>query len=195
LTLAEDATSLQAFYANGAFQGDFPMGAIHLFVATRFAASASGAFALALLLSVMSGVALAQITGTVNPSPAPAGPSVKEDVPPGGCMPIGLTASGEIVFPIQCRELIERQRGKTVEQNPAAAEEKPAVKQSEGVVPEVSNPVINPVETVPLPKKRVEHAPRERASRPDDGDCQHFKSYDPGSGTYTGYDGQRRSCR
>jgi BA14K-like protein len=110
-------------------------------------------------------------------------------------MPIGLTASGEIVFPIQCRELIERQRGKAVEQNPAAAEEKPAAKQSEGVVPEVRNPVISPVETVPLPKKRVEHAPRERASRPDDGDCQHFKSYDPGSGTYTSYDGQRRSCR
>jgi hypothetical protein len=31
-------------------------------------------------------------------------------------MPIGLTASGEIVFPIQCKEFIERQRGKAVEQ-------------------------------------------------------------------------------
>jgi hypothetical protein len=51
---------------------------------------------LALLLTVMSGAALAQTTGTVNPSPAPE-PSVKEDAPPGGCMPIGLTASGEIV--------------------------------------------------------------------------------------------------
>jgi hypothetical protein len=111
-------------------------------------------------------------------------------------MPIGLTASGEIVFPIQCREFIERQRGKAVEQNPAAVEEKPAAKQSEAVAPEVSNPVIKPVETVPLPKKRVEHVPRERATRPDDGDCQHFKSYDPGSGTYTSYDGQRHSsCR
>jgi len=37
---------------------------------------------LALLLSVMSGAALAQTTGTVNPSPAPAEPSVKEDEPP-----------------------------------------------------------------------------------------------------------------
>src|ERR1700737_1196728 len=76
---------------------------------------------LALLLTVMSGAALAQTTGTVNPSPAPAEPSVKEDVPPGGCMPIGLTASGEIVFPIQCKEFIERQRGQAVEQKPAAA--------------------------------------------------------------------------
>jgi hypothetical protein len=82
---------------------------------------------LALLLTVMSGAALAQTTGKVNQSPAPAEPSVKEDVPPGGCMPIGLTASGEIVFPIQCKELIDRQRGKAVEQKPAAKEEKAGI--------------------------------------------------------------------
>jgi hypothetical protein len=87
---------------------------------------------LALLLSVMSGAALAQTTGTVNPSPAPAQPSVNEDVPPGGCMPIGLTASGEIVFPIQCKELIERHRGIAMEQKPAAVEEKPAAVEGEG---------------------------------------------------------------
>jgi hypothetical protein len=92
-------------------------------VSTSFVVLASGAFALALLLSVTSGAALAQITGTVNPSPTQAEPSTKGDVPPGGCMPIGLTASGEIVFPIQCRELIERQRGKAVEQKPAAVTE------------------------------------------------------------------------
>src|ERR1700716_4630256 len=77
---------------------------------------------LALLLTAMSGAALAQTTGTVDPSPAPAEPSVKEDVPPGGCMPIGLTASGEIVFPIQCKEFIERQRGQGVEQKPPPEE-------------------------------------------------------------------------
>src|SRR3979409_601962 len=82
---------------------------------------------LALLLTVMSGASLAQTTGTVNPSPVPAEPSVKEDVPPGGCMPIGLTASGEIVFPIQCKDFIERHRGKAVEQKPAAVEEKAGV--------------------------------------------------------------------
>jgi hypothetical protein len=88
---------------------------------------------LALLLSLMSSAALAQTTGALDPSPAPAKPSVSEDVPPGGCMPIGLTAAGEIVFPIQCRALIERARGNAVEQKPAAAggksatlEEKPA---------------------------------------------------------------------
>jgi hypothetical protein len=149
------------------------------------------------LLTVMSGAALAQTTGTVNPSPAPAESSVKEDVPPGGCMPIGLTASGEIVFPIQCKEFIERERGRAVEQKPAA-EEKAAAKQSEAaapseaVAPENSKPAVTPVETVASPK-RVEHESRERAMRR--GGCQHYRTYDSASGTYRDYDGRRRSCR
>src|SRR5437879_8603819 len=101
---------------------------------------------LALLLTLTGGAALAQTTGTVDPSPAPAEPSMKEDVPPGGCMPIGLTASGEIVFPIQCKEFIERQREKAVEQKPAAVEDKPAAKQSEGVAPVNSKPATKPAE-------------------------------------------------
>jgi hypothetical protein len=128
-------------------------------------------------------------------------------------MPIGLTTSGEIVFPILCREFIERQRGKAVEQKPAAEEEKAGISlpawansdavvkptqgamQSESVAPVGSKPASKPVETVPL-AKRVEHEPRERAMSPDDRYCsQHYRSYDPVSGTYTGYDGRRRSCR
>ena len=112
------------------------------------------------LLTVTSSAALAQTTGTVNPSRAPAEPSVKEDVPAGACMPIGLTASGEIVFPIQCKEFIERQRGKAVERKPAVVAEKPAAKQSEAPAPESSKPAIKPVETVPAPKN-AEHKPRE----------------------------------
>jgi hypothetical protein len=70
-----------------------------------------------------------------------------------------------------------------------------AAKQSEGVAPAESKPAIKPVETVPLPK-RVEHEPRERAKSPDDGYCaQHYRSYDPASGTYTSYDGRRLPCR
>src|SRR6267142_3718394 len=108
---------------------------------------------LPLLLAVMSGAALAQTTGTVNPNPAPAEPSVNEDVPPGGCMPIGLTVSGEIVFPIQCKEFIERQRGAAVEQKPAAVEEKSATKQSEEVAPENGKLENKGVETAPLSKR------------------------------------------
>jgi hypothetical protein len=121
---------------------------------------------------------------------------MKEDVPPGACMPIGLTASGEIVFPIQCKEFIERQRGKAVEHKPAA-EETPvqAAKQPDSAPPVESKTVAQPVETVPLPKKRVEQEPRERAMSPEDGyRCLRYRTYDPASGTYRGYDGQRRSC-
>jgi hypothetical protein len=167
------------------FKGDFPMRAI----------TVGTTFALALLLSVMSSVAFAQTTGTVNPSAVPVESSGKEDVPPGGCMPIGMTASGEMVFPIQCKGIIERERGKSVEQNPSAVEPKAAAKQSEAVPAKSSNPVIKPVETVPAPKhaERAESKPLERAARR--GGCQNFQSYDPVSGTYTGYDGQRHSCR
>jgi hypothetical protein len=164
---------------------------------------------LALLLSVMSGAALAQTTGAVNPNPAPAQPSVNEDVPPGGCMPIGLTTSGEIVFPIQCKEFIERHRGVAVEQKPAAVEdkkpaveEKSAAKQPEEVPPETGKPAEKPVEAAPLPKpaetaplpKRAEHEPRERATSSEAG-CQHYRTYDRASGTYRGYDGRVRPCR
>ena len=153
----------------------------------------------------MSGAALAQTTGTLNPNPAQAQPSVNEDVPPGGCMPIGLTTSGEIVFPIQCKEFIERARGKAVEQKPAAVEEMPAAeqpeakqeaKQSEGVAPEDSKPANKPVETAPF-QKHVEREPRERARRLDrwHAGCRHYRTYDPASGTYGGFDGRLHSCR
>jgi hypothetical protein len=42
--------------------------------------------------------------------------SKPDNVPVGGCMPIGLTARGDLVFPMQCRELIERERGPVPEQ-------------------------------------------------------------------------------
>jgi hypothetical protein len=44
----------------------------------------------------------------------------QDEIPPGGCTPIGLTARGDIVFPWQCRALIEKQRGPVSEELPAA---------------------------------------------------------------------------
>ena len=90
-----------------------------------------------------------------------------------------------------------------VKQKPAAVEERPGVslpahsdafvkpaqpaKQLD-VTPENSKPAIKPVETVPLP--------RQRAMSPDNGySCQRYRTYDPASETYKGYDGQRHSCR
>ena len=83
------------------------------------------------------------------------------------------------------------QARRTMEQNPAGVEEKPAAKQSEGVAAENSKPENKPVETAPLPK-RVEHEPRGRALSSN---CFYYRTYDPASGTYRSYDGRIRSCR
>jgi hypothetical protein len=169
------------------------------------------------LLTVTGGAALAQTTGTVNPGPAPAEPAAKADVPLGGCMPIGLTASGEIVFPIQCKEFIDRERGKTVEQTPppaagkpvtadekpaaepkpAVAQEKPAARELEAGAPPrdgtpgISKPADKPAEATAMPR-RAEREPHTRAPRSEG--CSHYRTYDAASGTYRGYDGRRRSC-
>jgi BA14K-like protein len=44
--------------------------------------------------------------------------------PPGGCNPIGVTVSGEIVFPMTCKDFIERH--KAADRAASAAETKPA---------------------------------------------------------------------
>jgi hypothetical protein len=101
-------------------------------------------------------------------------------------------------------EFIERQREQAVEQKPAAVEEKPAVSlpawansdafvkpaqtaKQPDVAPENSKPAIKPVETVPLPRERA-------MSANDSHGCKHYRTYDPASGTYRGYDGRRHSC-
>jgi hypothetical protein len=78
------------------------------------------------LLLVTGGALIAQTTGSVDPNHGPVEPSAKQDVdpPPGGCMPIGVTASGEIVFPLQCMGFIERQQGTVVGEKPAATDQK-----------------------------------------------------------------------
>jgi len=64
------------------------------------------------------------------------------NIPPGGCTPIGLTARGDLVFPLQCRELIERERGPVpdpvFDQKSATAPDikAPNTKQNEIMAPE-----------------------------------------------------------
>ncbi len=93
-------------------------------------------------------------------------------------MPIGMTASGELVFPIQCKEILEREREKTVQQRPAVSEDNAV------------NTVIKPVESVPLPKRRQGATSSDEAYG-----CRYYRSYNPASQTYTDYEGRRRSCR
>jgi hypothetical protein len=142
------------------------------------------------ILTSISGTVLAQITGTVTPDPASAEPSEKQDLPPpGGCIPIGITVSGDVVFPLQCKDFIERQ--KASKPKPAAAEEKPATPRSEVAMPENVKPAIKSVETAPSPKRAAQE-PRDRPkSRPD---CTRYQSYDPVSETFLNYEGLRRPC-
>jgi hypothetical protein len=90
------------------------------------------------------------------------------------------------------------------QQKPAAVEERPGVSlpawansnawvkpaqaaKQPDVTLQNSKPAIKPVETVQLP--------REHAMSPDNGySCQRYRTYDPASGTYRGYDGGRHSC-
>ena len=80
-------------------------------------------------------------------------PSDKDEVPPGGCTPIGVTASGEIVFPFTCKGFLERVRGPMEEPKPAAQAEKPAPAQKSeaaapalAAVPAKTDPAVQPVE-------------------------------------------------
>ena len=48
-----------------------------------------------------------------------------EDVAPGGCMPIGITVQGELVFPMQCQELLGRNRDSGDFEDPSPTNSKP----------------------------------------------------------------------
>jgi BA14K-like protein len=160
-------------------------------------------FVILLLWSAAS----AQTTGTL-PSASAGAPS-KADTPPGGCMPIGLTASGEIVFPIQCEGIIERARGSKIDQKPANSE-RPATTvrpekannsdqdaTSKSEPPAISSPMTKPVESDPTTKpaeKIPERKVRDAAISNDAPGCKSFRSYQPRSKTYRDFDGKRRPC-
>lgn len=231
-------------------------------IAARLLAPA--AFVLCCVLpAVMGGAALAQTGSLADPSPTAAQSSPKEDdPPPGGCKPIGLTVSGEVVFPLECKEFIERQKAMIskpapVETNPAAAElkppaaeavrppaaeEKPAVVEAKpGPSPTAEKPAVvedkpaavqdkpaaaedKPAaaeekpevtepktaskppedtapdnsqasvksEPVPMPRRGERRQREHTASTPN---CMQYRTYNPASGTYRGFDGRTRPCR
>jgi hypothetical protein len=158
-----------------------------VFLAIRTVLGRSALALCCVFLLMKGGATFAQTTDTANSTPAES--AAKEDVPSGGCMPMGLTASGEMVFPLQCKEFIERARGKTVEQRPVAPEDKPAAAPTSGKRADKPVDPDKPAETGSLPE-RVEHQNRVKNSD----DCTHYRTYDPASGAYKGYDGRRRPC-
>ena len=67
-----------------------------------------------------------------------------------------------------------------------AVEEAHAEAKPESQLPENSTSDVKPIE--PVPSKR------RAATQNISNGCQHYRTYDPTSKTYTGYDGQRHSC-
>src|SRR6266567_3659422 len=72
-----------------------------------------------------------------------------DNVPPGGCMPIGLTARGDMVFPMQCRELIERERGPIPEEKQQISEPRSQQEPSAKIAPTEK---VTPVAVAPAEK-------------------------------------------
>ena len=161
---------------------------------------------------------IAQTTGSIPPGKA-SDPS-QEEPPPGGCMPIGITAAGETVFPFVCKSLIEAAKGKTSEitergggdskplANAAAAPlsnvtiapavgavAAPLVKESGA--PSAQERVVRPDEPVspraeePAVVRRDQRPPRRAAAPPN---CVHSRSFDSVTGTYRDFDGTARPC-
>jgi hypothetical protein len=76
-----------------------------------------------------------EVVAATPTSPTAAGPEAgdpqapakkTEDVTPGGCMPFGLTARGELVFPMQCQQLLAKHRGTEDDRTSPSAEAAPA---------------------------------------------------------------------
>lgn len=73
-------------------------------------------------LTVLFGMSGAGVAQPSDPQPREA--SSDDGPPPGGCTPIGVTVSGEVVFPMTCKDFIERY--KAADRGSGAAETKPA---------------------------------------------------------------------
>jgi hypothetical protein len=103
-------------------------------------------------------------------------------------MPIGLTARGDLVFPMQCRELIERERGPIQDAKPQISEPRPQQDQplkvsstplekqeplAQSATPAdvtgaISPAVIGPATAVPARdrRKKLSRAERDRLKKP-----------------------------
>ena len=173
----------------------------------------------ALPIMVVGFAALAQTTDAPNPN---ATPPAKEGSQSGDCMPIGVTASGEVAFPFLCKDFLERYKSadkgyNSTDQKPASAQDKPAPKetapvqegvsggagektankQPESTAPQPQGPAVEPVETAPSSK--IDKKPREVEKKPREDDrgapvCTHFRSYDRATETYRDFNGKVHSC-
>jgi hypothetical protein len=103
-----------------------------------------------LLVAMMSGMALAQTGNSSESSATPAEQSGKDDMPPpGACKPIGLTVSGEVVFPFECRDFIQKilnRRSPETKPEAAASDVKAAAPEAKPAPTEATPAEAKPVE-------------------------------------------------
>ena len=151
-------------------------------------AAARCASAFCCVLMVMGSTGRAQTGGPADPGQVPA-QSSKDDAmpPPGACKPIGLTVSGEIVFPLECKEFIERQKAlnsrPTVTAKPPSLEPKPTAAEAEKPVDAAAKPAtagetLTPAEPKSVEAKPVETLPAE--TRPVETESAGAKSAETG---------------
>lgn len=161
------------------------------------------------IVTVLGSAALAQTTGAVAPKPDAAAASATPQPPPGGCMPIGVTVSGQIVFAFQCKDFLEQQ--KAANQDPAAAADKPATAEEkpaggqEKAAPAEEKPLVveektaarqpNGAVPVKLAGQPTALLPKHAERGVGPAGCTHFRSYNAAAGTYLSFDGQRHPCR
>jgi hypothetical protein len=144
--------------------------------------------------------------------------SKTEEPAPGACLPIGVTASGEVVFPLLCKDFLDRTKGQTASQS--TDEQRQSVEKPASL--DHDSDLENKVVQKPLTEKPPEAAQLEpnsddsvasiqspsRASsklltdtkshlRSVSGSrgCALYRTFDPGSKTYRDYNGHRRACR
>jgi hypothetical protein len=125
-------------------------------------------FLLALLTS--PGKSLAQTTESIGLGTTAQAASGKDEVPRGGCMPIGVTVSGEMVFPFSCKAFLEQRRGPIEERKPAFQADSPASAQKaetpaaptplQTAVPVKDDPDAQPVDTDSSPTSSIEDRKR-----------------------------------
>jgi hypothetical protein len=145
------------------------------------------------VFAMTGGWALAQTTGALNPNPVPQ-PADKNDLPAGGCMPIGVTAAGDLVFPFQCKTLLDQTRGRAAADETAAAARKPAVDDAPAASDEKSasrDEAIVEKQSAP-PSRRTQHEWRKRIAGTSG--CTHYRTYNSASASYRDYGGHLRQC-
>ena len=140
------------------------------------------------------------------------------DPPPGACLPIGVTASGEVVFPLLCKDFLDRTKGQpasqSIDEQKQSAEKPTSLDHNSDFetkvmqkpptekAPEAVQVEPNSVDTVASiqpsfhtsPKLRTHTKSHLRHARGSRG-CTQYRTFDPDSKTYRDYSGHRRVCR